>query len=401
MRNIEDAGKSDFLKEVGLPIIDTMLRKAFRNWRKKRFNYETVAEVAVSRERILKNLSAFRDKYQIPIAPVLKSNAYGHGLLEVAGMLEGEVLPFLAVDSYFEALRLRNEGINQSILVLGYTPYENIASSKLAGVAFSILSLRELEYLATNLKSKQLFHLEIDTGMHRHGIPADRLGDAMRLIRANARIAVVGAFSHFADAGNPNASMTSSQISRWNEAAQIIKSELPEARFLHLAATAGSMYSERIDASAIRLGLGLYGISANPAEDLRLSPALELKTKISSLHDIGPGESVGYGATFTAEKAMRIATIPLGYFEGIDLRLSGKGTVTVRGVPCPMLGRISMNITSIDVSAIPDVAIGEDAIAISAEPAAPNSVAKITETCGTIPYEILVHIPGHLRRTVI
>ncbi len=378
-----------------------MLRKTFRQWRKKRFQYEVVAEVAVYRERILGNFRAFRDRYQVPVAPVLKSNAYGHGLKEVAEILKSETLPFLCVDSYFEALTLRNEGLGANILILGYTPFANVAGSKLPNVAFSILSFGELEYLATNLKQPRLFHLEIDTGMHRHGIRSEKLGDAVTLIKANGNLRLVGAFSHFADAGNANSALTPEQIGKWNETAKILKSELPSAQLLHLAATAGSIYSERIDATAIRLGLGLYGISGNREEKLELSPALELRTKIASVHELEPNESVGYGATFTADKKMRIATIPLGYFEGIDLRLSGKGAVLVRGLPCPILGRVSMNITSIDVSAIPDVTIGEPVIAISGEKSAPNSVQNIAALCGTIPYEILVRIPSHLRRTVI
>lgn len=378
-----------------------MLRKTFREWRKKRFQYDVVAEVVVYRERILGNLNAFRDKYKIPVAPVLKSNAYGHGLVQVAQIIEHETVPFICVDSYFEALTLRNEGYGGNILILGYTPFENIKNSKLANVAFSILSFKELECLAANLKQPRLFHLELDTGMHRHGIRFEKLGDAITLIRANKSIRIVGAFSHFADAGNANSALTSAQIGKWNEAAKVLKSELPSAQFLHLAATAGSFYSERIDATAIRLGLGLFGLSANGQENLELSPALELRTKIASIHELEPNESVGYGATFTATQKMRIATIPLGYFEGIDLRLSGKGAVLVRGIPCPILGRVSMNITSIDVSAIPDLKLGEAAVAISAEKNAPNSVEKLAEICGTIPYEILVHIPTHLRRAAV
>ncbi len=378
-----------------------MFRALFRNWRKRRFNYETLAEVVIYRDRILGNLRAFRDKYQIPVAPVLKSNAYGHGLLQVAEILKDESLPFLCVDSYHEALILRNEGIKTNVLVLGYTPFENVKNSKLSNVAFSILSFGELEYLASNLKEPRLFHLEIDTGMHRHGIRYEQIGDVMKLIKVNRHIQIVGAFSHFADAGNANSSLTPEQINRWNEAAKILKTELPSANFFHLAATAGSFYSERIDANAIRLGLGLYGISANREENITLSPALELRTRISSIREVEPNETVGYGRTFTANKKIKVATIPIGYFEGIDLRLSNKGVIYVRGLPCPILGRVSMNITSVDISNIPDVKIGEPAIAIGAEKNAENSVEKIATLCGTIPYEILVHIPQHLRRTVV
>jgi alanine racemase len=125
-----------------------------------------------------------------------------------------------------------------------------------------------------------------------------------------------------------------------------------------------------------------------------------MRAPIASLENIGAGESVGYGRTFTATQGMRLATLPVGYFEGVDRRLSGKGFVAVHGVPCPIVGRVSMNITTIDVSAFPELTLDEPATIISADRGIKNSVTEIAELCGTIPYEILVHIPAHLRRIV-
>lgn len=365
-----------------------------------RSRYAPLIEILISKDRILANLRAFQENQEISIAPVLKSNAYGHGLVEVAKILANEPLPFLCVDSYFEAVVLRNEGIHHHLLVLGYTPFQNIQTNKLPNVSFAILSIPELTRLAKDLKRTQHFHLGIDTGMHRHGIPHEEIGVATSLIHANKNIIIDGAYSHLADAENPASNLTPAQISKWNDTARMLQGEFPTLRFLHLAATAGSMYAERMNANVMRLGIGLYGIHPHPESPLRLLPALSLRAPIASIENVGAGESVGYGATFTATQGMRLATVPVGYYEGLDRRLSGKGFVAVRGIPCPIIGRVSMNITTIDISAFPDLALDEPATIINADMGTKNSISEIAELCGTIPYDILVRIPAHLRRIV-
>lgn len=377
-----------------------MFRSLFRSLRKMRSRYAPLIEIFISKDRILANLRAFQENQEAQIAPVLKSNAYGHGLIEVAKILASEPLPFFCVDSYFEAVVLRNEGIRHPLLVLGYTPLANINANKLPDISFAILSIPELTRLTKDLKHPQRFHLEIDTGMHRHGIPHEEIGTANSLIHANRNIVIEGAYSHLADAENPSSNLTPTQINKWNDTARMLQGEFPTLRYLHLAATAGSVYAERMNANVMRLGLGLYGIHPHPESPLRLLPALSMRAPIASLQNIGAGESVGYGATFTATGPMRLATIPVGYFEGMDRRLSGKGFIAVRGIPCPIIGRVSMNIVTIDVSAFPDLVLDEPATVLSSDRGTKNSISEIAELCGTIPYEILVHIPAHLRRIV-
>lgn len=373
-----------------------MFKNIFRNFRKMRFPYQPLIEITVNQKKLLANYHFFKTKHTTcQIAPVLKSNAYGHGLVGVAKILEKEYSPFFCVDSYFEALTLRNEGIKTPLLILGFTPFANIQASKLKNVAFSILSIGELEALSKNLRRPQTFHLEVNTGMNRHGINLDEISSASILIRGNKKIRVAGVYSHLADAEKPQATQTNEQIERWNNVTNMIRTEIPSIRFLHLAATAGSAFCERISANVIRVGLGLYGFGF-PA----LQPVLEMKTSVSSLHTIYPGQKIGYHGTFCAEKKMKIASIPAGYAEGIDLRLSNKGYVLIQNTPCPILGRVSMNITTVDVSALKTVTLGEPVLIFSAENEAKNSIQKTAEICETIPYEILVHIPVGLRRTI-
>lgn len=379
-----------------------MFRKLFRLLRKSRFHYTPIIEVLIYRERILHNFRTFQKEFKnLAIAPVLKSNAYGHGLIEIARILQDENIPFLCVDSYYEALILRNEKIQMPILILGFSLLENIRQNKFHNVSFSILSLDELKILSEKLDTPRNFHLEIDTGMHRHGILLNEVDKAIEIIRKNSNIRIEGIFSHLADADNAKSKLTKKQIKLWNEVSQKIKNQIPRIKYFHLAATAGSYYSSEIEANVMRLGLGLYGIDVNPNRQLNLQPALEMRSQITSLRRIEASESVGYNATFKNEYPMLIATIPAGYNEGIDRRLSNGSFVYVKGIPCPILGRVSMNITSIDVPKIPEVKIGDPVVIFNADKSTLNSVQKIAEECGTIPYDILVHIPASLRRKVV
>jgi alanine racemase len=128
---------------------------------------------------------------------------------------------------------------------------------------------------------------------------------------------------------------------------------------------------------------------------------LELSTIVASVKSVPAGEWVGYNLTFQAPTATQTAVLPLGYFEGVDLRLSNRGLVKIHDQFCPIAGRVSMNITSVNVSRVPNIKVGERVVVISRNPADPNSVEQIAKQCGTIPYEILVHIPAHLRRVVV
>ena len=375
------------------------LRNLFRLWRKKRFNYEPLIEVRIYRQQFLKNFQIFSERFPNHfLAPVLKSNAYGHGLVQVAHVLNDSSVAFFCVDSFFEALVLRNEGITKPILILGYTPINNILSNTLRDVAFSILSLDELEILNNNLKKITNFHLKVDTGMHRHGIDPDHLGRVLAIIKNNKFINIEGTYSHLADADNNESLYTESQIIVWNKASSLLKDELKDIKYLHCAATFGSKQSEKINANTIRLGLGLYGF--DPENNHNIAPVLDLRARISSIRKIKAGEIVGYNASFKADKDIFLATIPVGYNEGLDRRLSNIGQVLVKGKLCPLVGRISMNIASIDISSVEDVNLEEEVIVISKETGLINSVNNIAKLCETIPYEILVHIPSHLRRLI-
>jgi alanine racemase len=395
---------------------------------RRRFPYKPLITVEISRSRLLHNLEEFRKMAPKPafapqgsVAPVLKSNAYGHGALEVARILEKAAkenveesgnggIPFFIVDSYYEAVALRAGGIKTPILVIGYTRAETIAASRSKGTAFTVTSMETLESLVKSERPARV-HLKIDTGMRRQGILPEEADKAIEIIKGNQSIVLEGICSHLCDADNADESFTEAQIHLWNHIAKKFKAEFPSMKYTHLSATDGHYFSHDIEANVSRLGIGLYGLSENPvfADKLGLLPVMEMKTIVTGVKHVKAGETVGYSRTFRAPADMTTATIPVGYFEGVDRRLSSgpdgapRGFVQVgeKRVLCPIIGRVSMNITIVDVSKITALHVGDLAVVISPNAADQNSIVSMAKKCGTISYEIATHVPEHLRRVVV
>lgn len=334
------------------------------------------------------------------IAPILKSNAYGHGLLLVAGILKDVPgIAFLGVDSYFEAEQICQVGINKKVVVLGYTPIDVIKKNRLRNVSFSVFSVEDLRILIEE-KIYQNIHIKFDTGMHRNGISLADVEEIITLISANSHFSLEGIFSHFADAEVPSSKITEIQIARWNKLATRVRDAFPSIPYIHLANSAGFAYADRVVANVGRTGIALYGI--NPGNlSIHLRPALKMISVITGVRVIEAGERVGYNGTFVATRTTRVATVPVGYFEGVDRRLSGKGFFLVQGKTVPLCGRVSMNVSSCDVSGVNSVQTGSPVTVISNKSEDLNSVENISKLCDAISYEVLVRIPAHLRREIV
>lgn len=366
------------------------LRRMFRQ-------HEPLITVSISRENLLGNLRAYRAVYpDMRLAPVLKSNAYGHGLAVIAELLDQQDIAFFMVDSLYEAKTLRRAGIGSRIVVMGYVRPESIITSTLRDVDFAVTDLEQLRELAEGARYTTRIHLKLDTGMHRQGILPEDLPEAIELIRSNPRLALVGVATHLADADNEDEIFTRTQLQVWDTMLASLTDAFPSIEFRHASATKGARFEK---GDVLRLGMGLYGYDTS-GQGLALKPVLSMRSFIASLREIPKGESVGYGATFKANRPSRIATVPAGYYEGVDRGLSNVGSLTVNGMPCPIIGRVSMNMTSIDVTDLPEERRGDLVTLISRAPEDPNSALSMAKLAGTTPYVILTHIPGHLYRTV-
>ena len=375
------------------------MRGIFRRLRAQRYGYQRQVQVNVSRSALEYNLKVFQGICgNAAVAPVLKSNAYGHGLVHVARILDSAECPFFVVDGYHEALILRNEGIRTPLLVMGFTPSENILCSRLRSVAFMVGDLEQLKTLVTHRRSQCRLHLKVDTGLHRHGVAPSEFNEALRLVTSASGLELEGIYSHFADASGSNTAFTRTQLTRWNS---LVEPHRDRVRYLHIANTAGTTWTQEVVGNVARVGLGLYGYDTHPIRSLSLKPSLSVQSRLRSLRTVNPGERVGYGLTWQASEVTKLALVPTGYHACVDHRLSNKGAFRIEGAVCPIIGRVSMNTTMINIAQVPDVKPGQVVEIIASDPEAVNSVSNIASICGTTPHVILSGVSPLLRRVIV
>jgi alanine racemase len=363
--------------------------------------HEPLITVSISKENLLHNLRTYKEAYpEQMIAPVLKSNAYGHGLVVIAELLDKEDIAFFMVDSLYEAEVLRRAGIHSRIVVMGFVRPEAIVSSRLPNTDFAIVDIEQLRFVAKEAQAPVRLHLKFDTGMHRQGLMPGELTEAAELLKENTRLSVVGVGTHLADADNTDATFTDAQLALWDSLLETIQATFPSIEYRHATATKGVRTSSAHPMNVLRIGMGLYGCDTAPGDTLPLKPVLSMRSFVTSLRAVPEGDTVGYNATYRATRPSLIATVPAGYYEGIDRGLSNVGSLQVNGMNCPIAGRVSMNMTSIDVTGA-EVKHGDLVTLISANPRDSNSVVSMARLAGTTPYVILAHIPTHLYRTVV
>lgn len=359
---------------------------------------EHLIDIRLSRSALVQNYAAVRAVCpDWGVAPVVKASAYGHGLVPFTKMLESVArFPFICADSLHEAYVLRRAGIRSPLLVFDYASATMIATSRLRDVTFALSSLEHIRAVC-HTGARVRVHVKVDTGMHRQGILAHEIDDAIALLHKNKQVVVEGLFSHFAESEDASSSLTKHQITVWNVLVAQWRSAFPACAYYHIANTDGWQLHDTVDANVGRTGRALYGV-ATPA--LAVRPVLSMYSRVASVRMLAPGDRVGYNGTYIAEAPMQVALVPVGYAEGVDRRLSNTGTMSVGGRPARILGRVSMNMSTLDVTGMSTV-LNDDVCVIAADASAPNSIEVMARTCGTIPYELLVHLPYTAHRRVV
>lgn len=353
-------------------------------------SYYPLNKIEIS-QSALKNNYDFLSKISAPIkvAPVVKSNAYGHGIELVAKVLDTKNPPFFCVDSLFEAYQLKNSKIKSEILVMGFVDSRNLKVKKLP-FTYTVFDLNFAKALNKYQPGAKI-HIKVDTGMNRLGVPPKDLAAFSDQIKKLKNISVVGLMSHLA---SPNTSkvQTNSQIQYFKDARNIVKQKLLDPIWFHIAASDGLFSTKKGELKAVsnlaRVGIALYGADSSR----KTTPVLKLTSKIVQIKDIQKGEKVGYDRTYTAPSPVKIAMLPIGYNDGLDRRLSQVGTLTYKKNKCKVLGRVSMNITAIDVTKVKQLKVGDEITIISNKRGDINSVNELARTCSTIPHDLLVHL---------
>jgi alanine racemase len=370
-----------------------------KTYKKQFTSHQPLIEVFVYKQNLLHNLHQYQSQYlNQQFAPVLKANAYGHGLEPVLRCLKKEKLPLVCVDSHFESRIVHKFCPNLACLVLGYCRLASIEQTAYRQSAFAITSLEQLQELSGGLNRPKVFHLKIDTGMFRQGVVKSQFETAVSLMERNQNIQLHGLFSHLACP--EDAVATQRQIQEWNEAVKFFKKHFTNIKFWHLSASEGVRYLNKIDSNLVRLGIGFYGLS-QATTGMDLKPALELYSMVTGTKAVLAGERIGYGYTFTAQQPMQIAVVPVGYFEGVDRRLSNQAGFFIQKTYCPIVGRVSMDMTTVDISSNKNIAFGDRVQVIGLDAKENNAILAWSKICQAIPYELLVKIPSQLARVVV
>jgi len=357
-------------------------------------NYQPLNRVEILADALESNYKTLQKHSNVSVAPVLKSNAYGHGIVEVARILDGVGAPFFCVDSIFEAYQLLDAKIKTPILIMGFVDPENLKTKRLP-FSYAVYDKKTLWGILENQPHAKL-HIFVDTGMHREGIVLENLSD---LIADVPKTAIDGVMSHLAFAQEPHSPNTKKQIENFNQARAILNKHNIHPKWVHIGASAAAVRAREYGdiGNCVRCGIGLYGALEG---DFQLTPTLSFITSVAQVKKIKKGDAIGYDCAYIAQSDMTIATLAAGYNDGVDRRLSKGGVVLIHNKACPIIGRVSMNIMTVDISAIENVVAGDRAIIYSHKKEDPNTICSATKQCETISYELLVHLHPSTKRIV-
>ncbi|HEY3442355.1 MAG TPA: alanine racemase [Paludibaculum sp.] len=372
-------------------------------------NHRTWAEISLP--RIAANYHALRTAAgpDCQLAPVVKADAYRHGAAAVSLRLQTEGARWFAVSNTDEGAALRESGVTASILVMGdFLDFEReaLASAHLTPVIHSVARLRELNSYAGAAGLTIAYHLKIDTGMGRLGAPAE-LDQLLQAVRDAAHLRLTGLMTHFASANDFVSPQTTDQITAFEAAVEKFTQSGLAPPLLHLSSSGPVAFQiRRAYGTLVRPGLALYGYvgparGAAPPVKLELQPALTWKARIVHVKDIPTGATVGYGAQWRATRPTRMAVVAAGYADGIPYQLSNRGHVAAAGKLLPMLGAVSMDLVTIDVTDAPQLHIGDAVTLLGRDGEASYDANEMAAEAGIISYAVLCGLGNRIARVYV
>ncbi len=341
------------------------------------------------------------------ILAVVKADAYNHGSEMIAKKLYEWGVCHFAVANIDEALELRRAGVGGMILVLSPMPvsrYDDAVKNDISVTADSVGTLAAICGFAKENNKKIKLHLALNTGMNRigfkigHGRLSEELVSAKELIISEKNVIPEGIFSHLCDADNSDTAFTELQLRRFGETVSLLSKEGVDFRFRHICNSAGTVFFGEPKFDLVRCGIILYGCEFS---EYGVLPVMSFITRISETFSVKKGETIGYGRSYTADHDMRVATISAGYADGYSRQLSNTGYVLCHGKKAPIVGRVCMDMTMIDVTDIPEAQVFDPVTLLGKNGDLSIHAEELAVLCDTISYEILCRVGKRLKRFYI
>ena len=338
---------------------------------------------------------------------IVKADAYGHGALEVSRVCLYNGANQLAVATCDEGVALRESSIQVPILILGNTveaEMEAMIKNRLTQAVFDYDIAKKISETAQRLNMTALVHIKIDTGMHRIGFaPTEENLDEIDKIFELPNIEVTGIFTHFATADEKDKTYTREQFEKFKFMTDGVEARGHKGLIRHCANSGAILDMPELQMDMVRAGIIIYGLypSTEVSTDVKLDPAMSVKTQVSYVKYLEAGESVGYGRTYFTDKRTKIATIPIGYADGYSRRLSNKGRVIINGEYCNIVGNVCMDQCMVDVTNVPDIKVGDEVVIMGKSGDKEVSCEEIANTVGTINYEIVCNVGKRVPRAFV
>ena len=347
----------------------------------------------------------------VTVCAVVKADAYGHGAVECSRALEAEGASWLGVTSLDEAIPLRDAGIRSNILLMtGFWRGEEreIIRLRLTPTVWEPWHIETLETAAAAAGVKHPVHLKVDTGMGRLGVAVDQLPAVLASLKSAKHLTLEGFSTHLASSEIMDAPSVAEQERSFDSALRMVREAGMNPTFVHMANTGAVISRRETWNSMVRPGVALYGyylpfqragreVSGGTLR-LPVKPVLTWKTRILSLRDFGANQPLGYGATYVTKAPAHVAVLPVGYADGYNRQLSNRGRVIVREHYAPIVGRISMDLTLVDVTGIPGIAVGDEVILLGTCDGMSVDALEHAELANSTPYEILCNISKRVPR---
>lgn len=337
------------------------------------------------------------------IMAVVKANAYGHGAIPIAKKALELGAKYIGVVCLYEAKELRQAGIKAPILIMNYSDVETAREAVKLDLTLNVMDekiLKAVDKASRKLKKRTKIHVKIDTGMRRGGIYPDETLKFMQKIENYKNVFLEGIFTHFATSDETDLTFTHEQLSEFLKLLKILKERKINPPLIHTANSGASLRLPSGYFNLVRPGIVVYGLA--PSLDFRLpfklKPVMTLKSIIVQIKQLKKGDTVGYGRTFQVKRKMLMGLLPIGYGDGYPRTLSNKFYVLVKGKKAPIIGRISMDQTAIDLSRIKNVKIGDEVVLIGQQGKETILADDLAKICSTINYEIVVGIAPRIPR---